>query len=97
MARILQVELAVTRIRDTMAAGAGRHHAVEHVDAARYRLDDIVRRADAHQVARRVGRQRRHGHVEHRQHRRLWLADREPADGIAIEAYGGQARRGLEP
>ena len=35
---------------------AGRHDAVEHVDAARHRLDDVLRAADAHQVARLVPR-----------------------------------------
>ena len=77
------------------AAGAGRHHAVEHVDAARHRADQVVRRADAHQVARPVGRQQRHGRVQHGEHRRLALADRQPADRVAVEADLGQrVRRG---
>ena len=41
------------------APGAGRQHAVEHVDAARDRADQVGGLADAHQVARPVGRQRR--------------------------------------
>ena len=47
-----------------VARVAGRHHAVEHVDAARHRLDDVLRLAHAHQVARLVGRQLRHGRVQ---------------------------------
>ena len=33
-----------------------RHDAIEHVDAAQHRLDDVLRPADAHQVARLVPR-----------------------------------------
>ena len=42
-----------------MAARARRHHAIEHVGAARHALDQVERRADAHQVARLVGGQPR--------------------------------------
>ena len=73
-----------------MAAGARRQHAVEHVDAARDRFEDVVGRADAHQVARAVGRQLRHHRLEHVEHHRLRLADREPADGVAVEADAGE-------
>ena len=40
-------QLAVARV-------AGGQHAVEHVDAARDAFDEVLRRADAHQVARPV-------------------------------------------
>ena len=68
------------------AARARRQHAIEHVDAAHDRADDVGGLADAHQIARPVRRQGRHGRVEHREHRRLPLADRQPADRIAVEA-----------
>ena len=42
-------QLAVARV-------ARRHHAVEHVDAGADRRPDVLGRADAHQVARAVGR-----------------------------------------
>ena len=66
--------------------GAGRQHAVEHVDAAHHRLDDVVGLADAHQVARLVGGQHVDREVEAAEHRLLPLADRQPADRIAVEA-----------
>ena len=48
------------------------------------------RRADAHQVARLVGRQRRQVDVEDAQHHRLRLADGKPADGVALEVHRRQ-------
>ena len=47
-------EVAVARV-------AGRHHAVEHVHPARHRLDQVLGRAHAHQVARLVRGQRGRG------------------------------------
>ena len=49
-------------------------------------LEEVVGRADAHQVARPVGRQQRRDRLDHVEHHRLRLADREPADGIAVKA-----------
>ena len=69
-----------------MAAGARRQHAVEHVDAARDRLDHVVGLAHAHQVARPVGGQRRHVVAIIVEHHLLRLADRQAADGVAVEA-----------
>ena len=43
-------ELAVARV-------AGRHHAVEHVDAAGDALDEVLGRPRTHQIARLVGGQ----------------------------------------
>src|SRR3546814_9515735 len=63
-----------------------RQHAVEHVDAAPDRADDVGGLADAHEVARPLGRQVRHRHVERLEHRRLAFADGEPADRVAVEA-----------
>ena len=59
MAGVAQVDLAEPRERHAVAAVPGRHHAVEHVDAARHRFQHVVRRADAHQIARPVRRQDR--------------------------------------
>ena len=87
-----------------MAAVARRHHAVEHVDAARDRFEDVVGRADAHQIARPVGRQLRRRLLDHRQHHVLRLADRKAADGVALEircrparARSRRAARGSSP
>ena len=74
------------------AAGARRQDAIEHVDAALHRADDVLRLADAHEIARPVAGQRRHGLVEHAEHRLLPLADRKAADGIAVEADVLRAR-----
>ena len=68
------------------AARAGRQHAIEHVDAALDRADDVVGLADAHQIARRVGGQLAGREIEAGEHRLLPLPDREPADRIAVEA-----------
>ena len=62
---------------------------------AQHAADDVVRLADAHQVARPVRRQLAGAIVEHPEHRRLPLADREPADGVAVEADLLQRRRPL--
>ena len=69
---------------------ARRHHAVEHVDAALHRAHDVAGPADAHQVARPVGGQHRHGVVERGEHQLLAFADGEAADRVAVEADVGQ-------
>ena len=55
MPRILEIERAVPGECLTVAARAGRQHAIEHVHAAQHRADDIVRLADAHEIARTIG------------------------------------------
>ena len=55
----------------------GRQHAVEHVDPALDHLEDALRVADAHEVARPLGRQQRRGPGRRRRtSRRSVLADR---------------------
>ena len=46
----------------------------------------IGRRADAHQIARLVGRQHRHGLANDFEHHLLGFADGEAAERIAVEA-----------
>ena len=67
-----------------VAAVARGRHAVEHVDAARDRLDQVVGIAYTHQVARVRGRQLGLQHLEHLVHARLGLAHRQPADRDAV-------------
>ena len=55
MAGVAQIDLAEAGKRHAVAAVTGRHHAIEHVDAARDRFQQILGRADAHQVARAIG------------------------------------------
>ena len=71
--------MAVARI-------TGRHHAVEHVHAARHALDQVLRPAHAHQVTRAVARQLRIQVVEHGIALVLRLAHGQAADGVAVEA-----------
>ena len=54
MAGVAQIDLAEAGERHAVAPVAGRHHAIEHVDAARDRLHQILGRADAHQIARAI-------------------------------------------
>ena len=86
MARVAQVDRAATREGEPMTAVAGGQHAIEHVDAAADRFQQILRRANAHQIARLVGGQRRCDLVDNAEHDLLRLADREPADRIAGKA-----------
>ena len=51
-------------------------------------LDDVERRADAHQVARPVGGQQRGRVADDRVHGVGRLADAEAADGVGLEADG---------
>src|SRR5262249_51794660 len=95
MAGVAYVELAETREGEAGAARTGRHHAIEHIDAARDRADDILGTADAHQIARVIGGQEIRREIQHAKHLLLALADREAADRIAVEADTGQSLRGF--
>ena len=57
----------------------------------------IERRADAHQIARPVVRQKLRGEFAHVLALALALADREPADGEPIERHFAQDRRAFAP
>src|SRR5690606_16766026 len=88
--------LLVLRVADADGAGrsevvavarvAGRHDAIEHVDAARDRLDQVLGPADAHQVAWALARQLRHGVLEHGVALGLRLAHGQATDRVAVEA-----------
>ena len=77
MAGVAQVEVAAPGEGLRRAAAACRQDAIEHVDAAPHRADDVGGPADAHQVARPVGRQHRHGDVEDGEHHLLAFAGLE--------------------
>ena len=74
-----------------------RHDAVEHVDAAMDGFEDIERRADAHEIARLVRRQKLRGELAHVLALALALADREAADGEAVERHLAQNGRAFAP
>ena len=79
----LDVEAAVARERGAVAAHARGRDAVEEVDAAPNALDEILGKADAHEVARAVARQLGVDDLEDAVHVGLGFADRESADAEA--------------
>src|SRR5260221_14742607 len=84
--RVAQIERAAPREGLGSAAGAGRQHAVEHVDAARDRADDVGWLADAHEIAWTIGGERRHRLGEDPEHFLLALAAGGPPHPITPEA-----------
>ena len=76
------------------ARGARRQHAVEHVDAGLDHLEDPLGVADAHEVARLLGRQERaRASAVVSNISAAVLADREPADRVAVEVELERAPR----
>ena len=67
-----------------------RQHTVEQIDPAADRREQILRPADAHQIARPIGRQRRGGLVEHAIHFVRRFADAQAAHRIAGEIHRPQ-------
>src|SRR5208283_3181248 len=63
-----------------------RHDAIEHIDSAPHRLDDIFRTTDPHQITRLVRRHVRYQSIEDLAAFRLALAHRETADGKSRKA-----------
>src|SRR5207244_5409738 len=82
MARVADLEIAVAREEPAVPRIARRQHAIEEIDAGGHRLDQILRRAHAHEIARPLLRQLRRGENAPAIRRRL--AHREPADGVAV-------------
>src|SRR3990172_545287 len=81
--RVLHVHPARARQGRAVARQPGGQDAVEDVHAAPQAVDQILRRADAHEVARLVGGQNVVHRFERRVHLIFRLAHRQPADGIA--------------
>ena len=71
-------DLAIARV-------ACRHYAVEHIDTARDRLDQIDRGSYSHQVARPVGWHERRGEFDRIIHQGLLLPDAQSTDSIPLE------------
>ena len=84
---VLHDETACPRHGHAVACDARRVDAVEHIDAALHALDEAVRRANAHEVARLVLRQKRRRVLEHLVHELLRLADREAAYRVARQVH----------
>src|SRR5262249_11566918 len=87
--------LALAGEQRPVATVPGRKDAVEEVIPHSDEANQIARRADAHQIPRRRGGERaaRRGGDAGGLRRRL--ADRPPADGVAVEAERGDRRRAL--
>ena len=76
---------------------AGRHDAVEHVDAAAYRLQDVLRPAHAHQITRLPGRHLRGQVGDHAVAFILRFTDRQAAHREPFEADGLERRERFQP
>ncbi len=76
-----------TGIGEQMAVAgvAGRHHAVEHVDATAHTFDQIFRLAYTHQVTRFVCRHEAWQVVQHLDHLVLGFAHRQTANRQTVE------------
>src|SRR5690606_4153548 len=85
-AAVADIDHAFAREQLAIARVARRNDAVEHVDAAGDGGDEIARRPDAHEVARTILRQMRLERLEDLEPLGLGFPDREPADGVAVEA-----------
>ncbi len=63
------------------------HHAIEHIHAAGYAFEDVLRRSDPHQISRLVLRENivdRLNHLVHHFHR---FADSQSADSVTVRIY----------
>src|SRR5688500_14960933 len=65
---VLYLNRSVVRKKPTIASVARRQHTIEHIDAAIYRVYQVLRRTDAHQIARLVSRHSWCDVVENTQH-----------------------------
>jgi hypothetical protein len=86
IARIPDVEPTFAGEELTVPRVARRQHAIEQIDAARDRLDEVLWRAGPHQIARPVCRKVRRGVGHEVIHYICRLADAQPADGIGFES-----------
>jgi hypothetical protein len=87
---VLDVELASRSECLAVAAVARRQNAIEHVDAARYRFNQVFGSAYAHQIARFISRHAWRNVFDDVEHHRFFFADAQAANGVTVEAdlYG---------
>lgn len=79
--RVTHVHDSVPCEKHAVAPVPGRHHAVEHVDAPGYPLQDVGRSPDSHEIAWLVLRQKRAGDFQHPVHFFGGFADSESTHG----------------
>jgi hypothetical protein len=77
---LLERERAVGREGLAVARVPGGQDAVEHVHAARHRVDEILRLPDSHEIAGLIRREQAGDELGEIVHRGLRLADRHTAD-----------------
>ena len=85
--RVAEVDGSLAGKYLAVAAVAGRHHAVEHIDAQSDGLENVGGGSDPHEVARAVGRQDRADLGGHRVHLVVGFAHAKAANGIAPGAF----------
>jgi len=83
VAGVANPQVAEAREQVAVAGVSRRHHAVEHVDAGGDAIEQVLGRADAHQVARLGCGQAVRRMGDDPLHRLLRLADADAADRIA--------------
>src|ERR1700754_1238388 len=74
-----------------------RQHTVKHIHAPRYSFNKILRSPDTHQISWTVGWHLRRNLIDYVKHDRLFLANTNPADRIAIKANSNRALKTLPP
>src|SRR5690242_5504658 len=100
---IPEIERARSRKGLPVSTRSGWKNTIEHVDPAKHGTGDVVRFADAHQVAWTGHRKVRNRRIEDIEHCRLAFADGKPAHGIAVEPDlaeridGAAAQRRIDP
>src|SRR5436309_1433935 len=93
---VRDVELSVLGVEHTVTGEPRRGHAVEKIDAAFDAREQVLRLADAQQVARAFGCQRQDSPVQDRVHVGLRLAERA-ADSEAVERQASDVFGALAP
>ena len=83
MHRILHHEPSRPRHCHSVARHTRREYAVKHVNAVPHSREKVVRRPDAHEIARLVLRQQLHRIGENLLHQLMRLADTQPSDRIS--------------
>ena len=84
-----QVDFAVPGEQIPVPRVSAGHHAVEEIDPQMHRLQNVAGRSHPHQVARLVNRHVRLHGVDNPVHLLGLLANRQPADGVAVAIQFG--------
>src|SRR5712691_3361812 len=95
VAGVADLDVAVAGEEPAVAGVSRGKDAVEHVDSGRDRLDDVLGRAYAHEIARLVRGEPRRGVGPDPEHFSLGLAYRKPADRITVESDAREPREGF--